>query len=55
MKYIVNLQDNLGNSFIDKEFYSILNKIEFKKWLRADLKNKGYGKIVYLEIKGEVI
>lgn len=51
MKYIVNMQDNLGNAFEDKEFYSILNKKDFKKWLREELKKQGYGKIMLLEIK----
>lgn len=53
MRYIVNLQDNKGNAFEDKTFYSTLNKIEFRKWLRQELKKQGYGKILHLEIKEE--
>lgn len=51
MKYIVNLQDDKGNDFEDKTFYSTLNKIEFRKWLRQELKKQGYGKILYLKIE----
>lgn len=51
MKYIVNLKDNRGNDFEDKEFYSSLNKTEFRKWLRQELKRQGYGKILYLKIE----
>lgn len=53
MKYLVNMIDNLGNSFEDKEFYSIYDKKEFRKWLRKELKQQGYGKIMLLEIKEE--
>lgn len=49
--YLVNLIDNKSNRLEDKEYISMLEYKEFKKWLRQELKNEGYGKILYLQIK----
>lgn len=54
-KYIINLIDNKSNKLEDKEFYSSLNKKEFIKQLKNDLKLQGYGKIMFLEVSQEAL
>lgn len=49
--YLVDLIDNKSNRLEDKEFISMLDYKDFKKWLKQELKNEGYGKILYLNIK----
>ena len=49
--YIVDLIDNKSNRLENKEFYSILNKKDFRKQLKKDLKEQGYGKIMFLKIE----
>ena len=50
-RYLVFLQDDKGNAFDNKEFYSVFNKKDFRKYLINKLKNEGYGKIKYLKIE----
>lgn len=52
--YIVSFEDSKSNKVEDMLVLSVISNItEFKKWLKNDLKSKGYGSIYNLKIDKE--